>query len=154
LEEVRVTAPPDTPNVFLLNVTDQEREGLSRLLDTQPGVVERQPFAPSVVAQIGTIDGVPLEKIPLEEGARRFLNTQFILTWARDPPPATQILEGSWWQPTPPEPFVSVQESAAQALGLKVGSVVEWILSGGLVRARVANIRKTDALRVGANNQF
>src|SRR6266571_3027040 len=43
---------------------------------------------------------------------------------------------------------------AAQALGLKVGSVLEWEALGGKIRARVANIRRTDALRVGANNQF
>src|SRR5262249_5034650 len=40
------------------------------------------------------------------------------------------------------------------ALGLKIGSAVEWTLLSGKVRARVANIRKTDAIRVGANNQF
>jgi putative ABC transport system permease protein len=90
----------------------------------------------------------------MEEGARRFLNTQFILTWSKDLPPATQILEGSWWPPEPQEPVVSVQEFAAQALGLKVGSVLEWEALGGNIRARVANIRRTDAMRVGANNQF
>lgn len=154
LEEVRLTAPADAPNVFLINITDQERDGINRLLDGESGIVDREPLSPSVAAQIATIDGTPLDKIPLEEGARRFLNTQFILTWARDMPPATEILNGTWWPAQPSEPLVSVQESAAQALGLKVGSVIEWIGLGGNIRARVANIRRTDALRVGANNQF
>jgi putative ABC transport system permease protein len=154
LEEVRMTAPPETPNLFLINITDLERDGITRLLESTPGILDRQPLSPSVAAQIATIDGVPLEKIPLEEGARRFLNTQFVLTWARDIPPATQILDGSWWPPEPGEPVVSVQEFAAQALGLKVGSTIEWTAIGGNVRARVANIRRTDAVRVGANNQF
>jgi putative ABC transport system permease protein len=95
-----------------------------------------------------------MERIPLEAGARRLLNTQFVLTWAQDIPPATEILEGSWWQAQPTEPLVSVQEFAAQALGLKVGSLIEWNALAGPVRARVANIRRTDAVRVGANNQF
>jgi putative ABC transport system permease protein len=154
LEEVRLTAPPDTPNLFLINITENERHGINRLLDGEPGILEKQPLSPSVSAQIKSIDGTPLEQIPLEEGARRFLNTQFVLTWARDVPPATQILEGSWWQAEPVEPLVSVQEFAAQALGLKVGSLIEWAAEGGNVRARVANIRRTDAVRVGANNQF
>jgi putative ABC transport system permease protein len=154
LEEVRLTAPPDTPNLFLLNITDMERDGLNSLLEAEQGIIERQPLSPSVAAQIATIDEVPLEKIPVEEGARRFLNTQFVLTWARDIPPATVILEGSWWEPQPSEPLASVQEFAAQALGLKVGSVIEWNALSGKVRARVANIRRTDAVRVGANNQF
>ena len=157
LEEVRLTAPPDTPNLYLINITDRERDGIERLLQNDPVIIDRQPLSPSVAAQLLTIDGTPLEQIPLEEGARRFLNTQFILTWTRDMPAATQILEGGWWpaQPAPPsEPLVSVQEFAAQALGLKVGSVLEWNAIGGNIRARVANIRRTDALRVGANNQF
>jgi len=154
LEEVRLTAPPDTPNLYLINITDREREGIERLLQNDPAVIDRQPLSPSVSAQLLTIDGTPLEQIPLEEGARRFLNTQFVLTWTRDMPAATQILEGSWWPAQPSESLVSVQEFASQALGLKVGSVLEWSAIGGNIRARVANIRHTDALRVGANNQF
>lgn len=154
LEEVKLTAPPDTPNLFLINITDDQRNDLTQLIASEKGIIDRQPLSPSVSAQIATIDGVPLEQIPLEEGARRFLNTQFVLTWSREMPPATQILEGTWWPAQPQEPMVSVQESAAQALGLKVGSVVEWNAEGGNIRARVANIRRTDAVRIGANNQF
>lgn len=154
LEEIRVTAPPDSPNLFLINITDRERDGILRLLQNEPGIMDRQPLSPSISAQLMTIDGVPLEHIPLEEGARRFLNAQFVLTWSREIPPATEILEGSWWKPEPPQPMVSVQEFAAHALGLKVGSVLEWNAIGGTIRARVANIRRTDAVRVGANNQF
>jgi putative ABC transport system permease protein len=153
LEEVRLAAPPDSPNLFLINITDTERDGIARLIETEPGIIDRQPLSPSVAAQLATIDGVPMEQIPLEEGARRFLNTQFVLTWAQEIPPATEILEGSWWS-QPSEPLVSVQEFAAQALGLRVGSRIEWNALGGKVQARVANIRRTDAVRMGANNQF
>jgi putative ABC transport system permease protein len=154
LDEIRLTAPPDSPNLYLINITSRERDGLLRLLENEAGILDRQPLSPSVSAQLMTIDGVPLEQVPLEEGARRFLNAQFVLTWSRDIPPATEILEGSWWKPVPDEAMVSVQEFAAQALGLKVGSVLEWTAIGGSVRARVANIRRTDTVRVGANNQF
>ena len=154
LEEVRLTAPPDAPNLFLINITDREQEGITRLLQAESGIIDRQPLSPAVAAQLATIDGVPMEQIPLEDGARRFLTTQFALTWARDIPPATVILDGSWWQPEQTEPLASVQEFAGEALGLKVGSVIEWNALEGKVRARVANIRRTDAVRMGANNQF
>jgi putative ABC transport system permease protein len=153
LEELRLTAPPDSPNLFLINITDRERDGIQQLLDNEPEIT-RQPLSPSVSAQIQTIDGIPLEQIPVEEGARRFLNTQFALTWSRDIPPSTVILEGSWWDGQRKEPVVSVQEFAAQALGLKVGSLIEWTAFEGKIRARVANIRRTDTVRIGSNNQF
>ena len=61
LDEIRLTAPPDSPNLFLINITDRERDGIVRLLESESGV-ERQPLSPSVSAQILTIDGVPLRK--------------------------------------------------------------------------------------------
>jgi putative ABC transport system permease protein len=154
IEELRLTAPPDAPNMFLIKITDRERDGIAQLLDEDPSIVDKQPLSPSVSAQLLTIDGTPLERIPLEEGARRYLNTQFVLTWSRDVPPATEIMEGTWWGPNPAEPLVSVQDFAAEALGLRIGSLVEWTAVGGAIRARVANIRRTDSSRVGANNQF
>jgi putative ABC transport system permease protein len=154
LEEIRLTAPPDSPNLFLINITDRERDGIVGLLEKAPGIVDRQPLSPSVAGQLLTIDDTPIEQIPIEEGARRFLTAQFTLTWTRDIPPATEILEGSWWPPQPAESLVSVQEFAAQALGLKIGSVIEWTAIEGNIKARVANIRRTDAVRIGANNQF
>jgi putative ABC transport system permease protein len=153
LEELRLTAPPDSPNLFLINITDRERDGIVQLLENEPGI-ERQPLSPSVSGQILTVDGVPLEQLPMLEGSRRFLNTQFSLTWSREIPPSTEILEGSWWETQPEQPLVSVQEFAAEQLGLKVGSVIEWSVIGGNVRARVANIRRTDTVRIGSNNQF
>jgi putative ABC transport system permease protein len=154
IEEIQLTAPPDAPNMFLINITDRERDGVVEMLEAEPAIEDLPPLSPSVSAQLATIDGTPLELIPLEEGARRYLNTQFILTWAREVPAATEILEGAWWDGDPAEPLVSVQDFAAEALGLKVNSVVEWTALRGIIRARVANIRRTDSSRVGANNQF
>jgi putative ABC transport system permease protein len=154
IQELRLTAPPDAPNLFLINITDRERDGVVQLLESEPAIEDQHPLSPSVSAQLMTIDGTPLELIPLEDGARRYLNTQFVLTWSRDVPPATEILEGAWWEPQPDEPLVSVQDFAAEALGLRPGSIVEWTALGGTIRAKVANIRRTDSSRVGANNQF
>lgn len=154
VDEIRLTAPPDAPNVFLINITERERAGVTRIIESDPAVWNRQPLAPAVSAQLLSVDGTPLERIPLADGARRFLNTQFVLTWADVMPPATQILDGAWWRPPVNEPMVSVQESAAEALGVKVGSVIEWTAFGKTIRARTANIRRTDGVRIGANNQF
>jgi putative ABC transport system permease protein len=138
----------------MINITDRESDGIARLIETDPSIINRQALLPAVAAQLQSIDGTRLEDLPLEEGNRRFLRTQFILTWAREIPPTTQILEGQWWPPDTQESLVSVQENAAESLDLKVGSLVTWSSLGGEIQARVANIRRTDAVRLGANNQF
>jgi putative ABC transport system permease protein len=49
---------------------------------------------------------------------------------------------------------VSVEESAADTLKLTVGDTLEWSIQGSPMSARVSSIRRTDAARLGANNQF
>ena len=46
LDEIRMTAPPDSPNLFLINITDRERDGIVRLLESESGI--RTPAAVAV----------------------------------------------------------------------------------------------------------
>jgi putative ABC transport system permease protein len=154
LEQLRLSAPPDSPNVFLINVTERDREGLWRLMRSQRGALDVPDAFPAVAAQLSSIGGTPVEQIELSEGERRYFRTQFALTWSEQIPKATEVLAGSWWTPGTPENLVSVEQDAADSLRLKVGDMVEWNVTGKLLSARVASIRRTDAARLGAGNQF
>jgi putative ABC transport system permease protein len=154
LDEIRLAAPPEAPNVFLINITDRERDGISRILESEPSIIHREPLSPSVSSTLVSVDGTPTEQITKGEATRRFANTVFVLTWSKDVPASTTILQGKWWEAKPKEPLVSVNDVAAESLGIRVGHVLEWNASGGSVRARVANIRRTDGVRTGVNNQF
>jgi putative ABC transport system permease protein len=160
LDEIRSTAPPDAPNVFLLNVTEREREGIERLIQTDPAIAGRTPLSVSAVAQLVSVDGMPLDQLPPTENARRFLDSPVTLTVSGDQPSATTILKGKWWggrDEVAGESLVSVLDSAAETLRVHIGSVLEWtpLLQAEMpVRARVANIRRTDGVRFGNNGQF
>jgi putative ABC transport system permease protein len=154
LDEIRIAAPPDAPNVFLVNITAREKDGITQILESEPAVTKRQPLSPAVSATLASVDGTPVEQLSKGVATRRFTNTVFVLTWSQDVPAATQILKGKWWEERPSEPLVSVNEVAAENLGIHVDSIVEWKAPGGLIRARVANIRRTDGARTGVNNQF
>lgn len=145
LDEIRMTAPPDAPNVFLINITEREREGISDILATSPSVEGQPALAPAVTAQLTQVDGSP---------PQRYENTQFVLTWSEEIPPATEILEGGWWDGVQETALVSVTQNAAENLEIGLGSVLEWRTASGPVRARVASIRRTDSVRAGGNNQF
>jgi len=154
LEEIRIAAPPDAPNVFLINITEREKNGIAGILENESAITNRQPLAPAVSATLTSVDGTPLEQITKGVATRRFTNTVFVLTWSKDIPIATEILEGEWWKTQPPEPLVSVNDVAAENLGIHVGQILAWNATGRTVTARVANIRRTDGVRMGANNQF
>jgi putative ABC transport system permease protein len=154
LDEIRIAAPPDSPNVFLVNITQREKDGVNRILETEPDILTRQALVPAVSATLATVDGTPIDQLSQGVATRRFTNTVFVLTWSRDIPAATQILEGRWWDPNPADPLVSVNDVAAENLGIHVGSQLVWNAAGGTIRARVANIRRTDGMRTGVNSQF
>ncbi len=64
LDEIRSTAPPDAPNVFLINVTENEHMGVDRLIESDPSIVGRNPLSISTSAQLVSIDGVALDDLP------------------------------------------------------------------------------------------
>jgi putative ABC transport system permease protein len=154
LDEIRIAAPPDSPNVFLINITEREKDGVSKILESDPSIVRRQPLSPAVSATLASVDGTPVDQLSKGVATRRFTNTVFVLTWSQDLPEATTVLEGKWWEGKPSEPLVSVNEVAAENLGIHVGSSLVWNAPSGPIKARVANIRRTDGTRTGVNSQF
>ncbi len=154
VEQLRTSAPPDMPNVYMINITDREKDGLWALLETQDGVIEAPAPAPAVSGMLHAVNGVPIEEMNLIDGERRYLRVQFSLTWSEDQPEATEILEGEWWEAGPEPGLVSVEERAAGILRLSPGDTVEWNIGGNIRSARVTNVRRTDGTRAGANNQF
>ncbi len=153
LDQLRISAPPDAPNVFLINVTANEKDALWDLLRSEP-TIQLPDASPAVAGQLTRINGTPVEQIQIGESEQRYFRTQFALTWAAALPKATEILSGRWWLPDTSERLVSVEENAAESLRLKVGDILEWSIQGRPVSARVGSTRRTDASRVGANNQF
>ena len=154
LEEIRIAAPPDAPNVFMVNITSREKDGVMKILEDDPAITNSQPLSPAVSATLSSVDGTPVEQMPTGVATRRFTNTVFVLTWSEDVPAATEILEGEWWDGKPSEPLVSVNEVAAENLGIRLNSLLVWNAGGSSIKARVANIRRTDGVRTGVNSQF
>jgi putative ABC transport system permease protein len=154
VEQLVTSAPPDMPNVYMINITDSERDGLQALIASQEGVVEAHPLSPAVAGMLDSVNRIPVEEMDLEGGERRYLRTQFTLTWSEAPPAGAEILEGDWWEPGAPEALVSVEAGAAGILRLAPGDTVAWRVGASVVSARVANIRRTDGTGPEANSEF
>src|ERR1051326_5448954 len=72
LDELRLSAPPDSPNVFLINVTPAVKDALWALIGKQPGLVDAPPAIPAVAGQLASINGTPVERIQLSESEQRY----------------------------------------------------------------------------------
>jgi putative ABC transport system permease protein len=143
LTEIVRSAPPDRPNVFFLNITERELDGVSTIVRGHPGVQDFPDPAPLVSGRLRSVNGVPIEQLALQGWGRRFQESRSA-SWSAQRPKGVEIGEGAWWQGRPASPEVSVEDDAAEALGLRVGGVLEWQAGARLVKAKVAAIHRAE----------
>ena len=151
--QIRGSAPPGMPNVFLLDIPGSEREAVGRLIESQPGVKSAPDVAFAVAARITAIDGAPLDRLGLRDYGRRFLRTRSV-TELNEKPEETEILSGAWWPAGSRDPQVCASEEAARILGLRPGSTIDWDIWSHSLRTRVACIQRTESLRMSARFEF
>jgi putative ABC transport system permease protein len=153
VRQIRGSAPPGMPNVFLLDIPGPQRQEVAALVAAQPGVTAAPEVANAVAARIAAIDGQTLESLGLRDYGRRFLRTRSVTEMANQPP-ETEILAGAWWSAGGREPQVCVSEEAAKVLRLRAGSVIDWDIWKHALRTRVACIQRTESIRMAARFEF
>lgn len=153
LSQIVQSAPADFPNVFLLGITQDQKDSLAGFLTQQQGM-EAHALVPAVSSRLLSIDGRTAGQLDLTEHDRRHMRNEFTLTWSESIPPDTRIVEGRWWKPPFPASLISVGEEAARQFKMRIGSVLEFDASGRKIRGRVANVRSIEFSRPGISNQF
>lgn len=151
MQEVRLTTPAGTPNMFFMGLQSSDAGSFRSFLEAQPGVQSAPEPTPVVRGKLLRVNGKTKDELSLTQEEERWFNFQFSLTYSATLPAGNQVVEGDWWtEGTPAEPLVSVESEAARRLNLTVGSTVEMDLEGGHpVTATVANIRKATDVRAG-----
>ncbi len=153
VRQIRGSAPPGMPNVFLMDIPGGQRQAVAALVGKQPGVNEAPDVTGAVVARITAVDGVSIDRLPLHDWGRRFLRTRSVTPLA-DKPAEMEILSGAWWQPGDREPQVCVTDETAHILNLKPGATVDWNIWNHAIRTRVACVERTESLRMAARFEF
>jgi putative ABC transport system permease protein len=153
VRQIRSSAPPGMPNVFLLDIPGAERQAVSDLAAAQPGVTAAPEVAMAVAARITAVDGRPIESFTLRDYARRFLRTRSVTELA-EMPSETDIVSGRWWRSGDTRPQVCVNDEAAKILHLAPGAEIDWDIWQHPVRTRVACIERTESLRITARFEF
>lgn len=149
-------APPNMPNVFLLDITPEARPGVEALLRRQPGVQGEPDIVPSVAARPTHINGRPLEELGLENFGRRFLRTRSV-TWSEKLPRSVSVAQGAWWTTEDlrqGRALVSVADEASRILRVRPGDTMDWEAMGQPFRVRVAATHRSEGFRMGAMSEF
>lgn len=142
LEGWQDTLDANAPNHFLINIQPQERESIEEIFTN--GGVEVPIFVPMVRARMSTINGedVKTRKFPVEDG-KWMANREQNLTWTDEVSESNELVSGQWWPAGyAGEPLVSLEEDAAEELGVVIGDRLRFLIAGQELEAKVASTRK------------
>ncbi|WP_197713095.1 hypothetical protein [Polynucleobacter necessarius] len=119
--------PSDAPNRFMINVQDNQKQGLIQSL-VDAGVSTPQ-FFPMVRGRLIEINGN--EVTPnnyADENARRLVDREFNLSYSDRLPEGNQILSGKWIEGDAPQ--ISMETGIAKTLKLKMGDLLTFEVAG------------------------
>jgi putative ABC transport system permease protein len=157
LRQVGETRPVDAPTFFFIDLQPDQTESFAALI-AERTAGRRPEITPLVRSRLHAVNGEQVQLDPERDQDERrdeskeerrkqwYLSREYVLTFLDQLPKGNEIVRGAWWQPGQrvDTPQVSVEEEAAQSLGVEVGSHIDLDIQGATIRAEVSSIRKVD----------
>jgi putative ABC transport system permease protein len=158
VRQLHISSAPDLPNVFLVDIANEEVAGVRHLLETSPAVTAPPELLPVVSSRILGLDGVPAAEIKTRNFPHRMLQS-IQLTWANDVPPGATVVNGKWWTAqqaadSAEHPVVAVARHQAQRLGLKIGSTISFAVQDKHFDAKVVALIQADGQHAYSRAEF
>jgi putative ABC transport system permease protein len=153
VSELHISSAPNLPNVFLVDVANNEVDGMRTLLKAQPGVTAEPELLPVVSSRIVAIDGVAADQAKLKNFPRRMLRS-ITLTWSEAQPPGSKTVSGAWWPLGETRPVVAIAQQQADRLGVHVGSTITFAAQDKEIEATVVALTKSDGQHAFSRAEF
>jgi len=152
LRDLRQTASPKLPNIFLVDITTDEIPGVKDFFQHQQGVSQALDLMPVVTGRIDSINGQTLDQLKGQHFPRRMLENAS-LSWSDAPPAGDKVTQGKWWAKGDAAEM-AVGEGVSQRLHLGVGSKVELEVGGTARKLTVAAVYRADGQHLGMQVSF
>ena len=158
VQQLQISSAPNLPNIFLVDIANEEINGMRKLLAASRAVTAPPELLPVVSSRIVSLDGVVAADIKTKNFPHRMLQN-INLTWTETPPPGEIIVDGKWWNAgqskiADSHPVVAVAQNQAQRLGLKLGSVITFAAQDKRFDATVVAFTKSDGQHAFARAEF
>ncbi len=149
--EFAAALPERAPTFFFLDVPAADAARFDTFVrDEAPGSKMEQ--VPMLRGRIVSAKGIKADDLKAAEGSRWVLRGDRGITYARDVPAGSRIVEGQWWGADySGEPLVSLESRTAHDLDLKIGDMITVNVLGRNVTARIANLRAVEWENLGIN---
>ena len=149
--QIERSLPQRAPSFFVIDVPTEGLGEFRQLVrTTAPDASLRT--VPSLRGPVTAVRGVPVAKLRNLPEDAWILRGDRGLSYAADFPPNNVLTAGKWWPSDyAGPPLVSIDEVAANALGLKIGDTLTLSVLGVEVTATITSFRKIDWQSLGFN---
>ena len=147
LQDFAVQIGEDAPDMFLIDIQEDQKDGLAAFIDQQNGSEPPPNVIPVLRARITAVRGreVNLETYEQVRG-RGSLSREYTITYRPQLNANEELLQGQWWNagPSSGEAEVSIEESLQQRFRINIGDKMQFDVLGRTIPARVTSIRKVN----------
>ena len=152
LRDIRETASPKLPNVFLIDITGDEVAGIRDFFQHQPGVTQQVDLLPVVAGRFTSLNGKTLDQLKDQHFPRRMLENAE-LSWSDQMPDGDKLTQGKWWTKADVQE-IAIGEGVAKRLNLGIGSAVQLEVGERPLTLKVAAIYRADGEHPAARVSF
>ncbi|MEH6596009.1 MAG: FtsX-like permease family protein [Colwellia polaris] len=165
LSEWEQQFPEDTPNHYLINITQNQIDPLKAFVEENN--IANQGFYHVYRGRLSAINGMKTvdedkEEIPVTSGenaandkkpkakkaeqqeSRQGMGRELGLTWRDEIPEENEIISGQWWQVDDENPQVSVESNIAERLAIKLGDELTFTIGSDVFTVPVTSIREVN----------
>ena len=158
VEQLQITSAPNLPNVFLIDIANDEIDGMRKLLKDSPAVTGTPEMLPVVSSRILALNGVSANSIKTRNFPHRMLQS-ISLTWSDGVPPGATLVDGKWWSKAQAadaavHPVVAVAKVQADRLGIGIGSTVSFAAQDKRFDATVVALTRADGQHAFSRAEF
>ena len=140
----RTSVDVDAPNHFLINIQDEDRDGITEHL--LAAGLEAPTFTPLVRARMTDLNGVDVQSIDFgDEQGRRMARRGQNLSYTDTLSSSNTLVEGTWWPVGyDGEPQASIEIDAAKSMDVTLGDKLTFDVAGEPMTATVTSLRSVD----------
>jgi putative ABC transport system permease protein len=143
--------PERAPSFYFVDIQDAEAQRFDTFIHgwAPDATYERVPM---LRGRIVSANRVKAENIVAAPDAAWVLQSDRGITYSKDVPEGSRVVEGDWWGADyAGPPLVSFENKIAHGLGLSVGDPIVVNVLGRNIEARIANLRTVDWQSLGIN---
>lgn len=143
--------PEQAPNFFFVDIQNRDVEAFSGLVRAEAPAGDLATV-PMLRGRIMELNGVDVREIEVPAEGAWVLRGDRGITYARDVPENSTLVEGAWWDADHEgEALVSFAAQEAREIGLGIGDTVTVNVLGRNVTATIANLREVQWESLGIN---